>query len=90
VTGRPDPEAPRVFDAVMHRELASGEFKRQQSHFREWVGVDPRTGGDTPFAVEAGRYHLYVALACPWSHRAVILRELAGLQEAIPVSYAVS
>jgi putative glutathione S-transferase len=87
VTGRPDPEAPRVFDAVMHRELASGEFKRQQSRFREWVGVDPRTGQETPFAVEAGRYHLYVALACPWSHRAVILREMAGLQEAIPVSY---
>ena len=77
-----------IADRVLHRELASGEFKRQQSHFREWVGVDPRTGEDSPFAVEPGRYHLYVALACPWSHRAVILRELAALQEAIPISYA--
>lgn len=72
----------------MHRELADGEFKRQQSHFRDWVGVDPNSGEPTAFGVEAGRYHLYVALACPWSHRAVILRELVGLQEAIPISYA--
>ncbi len=78
----------RVADRVMGRELSSGEFKRQQSYFRDWVGVDPRTGRQTALAVEAGRYHLYVALACPWSHRTVILRELAGLREAIPISYA--
>ena len=28
----------------------------------------------------AGRYHLYVSLACPWSHRAVLLRKLRGLE----------
>ena len=38
-------------------------------------------------AVEPGRYHLYVSLACPWCHRTAILRELAGLQEAVPISY---
>ena len=37
--------------------------------------------------VEAGRYHLYLALACPWCHRTAIVRELAGLTAAIPVSY---
>lgn len=84
----PESKAPHLFDAVMHRELADGEFKRQQSHFRDWVGVDPNSGEATSFGVEAGRYHLYVALACPWSHRAVILRELVGLREAIPISYA--
>jgi putative glutathione S-transferase len=74
-------------DIVMDRELASGEFKRQQSHFRDWIGVDPHTGESTAFAVEAGRYHLYVSLACPWSHRTVIVHELSGLGESIPISY---
>ncbi len=38
--------------------------------------------------LEPGRYHLYVALACPWSHRAVIVRRLKGLEDAIGISYA--
>jgi glutathionyl-hydroquinone reductase len=72
----------------MARELAGGEFKRQSSYFREWVGRDPSTGKAGAYPVSAGRYHLYVALACPWSHRTVIVRELAGLGEVVPVSYA--
>lgn len=74
-------------DPLLDRELSEGDFKRQDSHFRDWIGVDPRSGSDTAFAVEAGRYHLYVALACPWCHRTAIVRELAGLGEALPVSY---
>jgi len=66
---------------LLDGELVKGEFKRQQSRFREWVG------SGSGFAVEAGRYHLYVSLACPWCHRSVILRELAGIQQAVPVSY---
>ena len=78
---------------TMDRELASGAFERQQSRFRGWVGSDPRGIAGAPdaagaeFAVQAGRYHLYVALACPWSHRAVIVRELAGLGDAVGISY---
>lgn len=76
-----------VADRVMGRELASGEFRRQQSRFRDWVGVDPASGHEGAFPVQAGRYRLYVALACPWSHRAAIVRELAGLQDAVGISY---
>jgi glutathionyl-hydroquinone reductase len=75
-------------DAVLARELSGGEFKRQQSYFRKWVGRDPRSGEPSEFALEPGRYHLYVSLACPWSHRTVIVRGLAGLVEAIGISYA--
>jgi glutathionyl-hydroquinone reductase len=76
-----------MVDKVMDRELAKGEFERQESSFRDWVGVDPRTGAASAYPAQAGRYHLYVSLACPWCHRAAILRELAGLQDAVGVSY---
>ena len=63
-------------------ETKSGEFKRQEDAFREWVSND----GSTPYAAEAGRYHLYVSLACPWASRTVIFRKLKGLEEAIGVT----
>jgi len=59
-----------------------GRFARQTSSFRDWVTAD----GSSDHPAEAGRYHLYVSLACPWAHRAVILRELKGLQDAIGMS----
>jgi putative glutathione S-transferase len=74
-------------DALLSREMVGGEFARQASRFREWVGVDPRTGDDSAYPPEPGRYCLYASLACPWSHRTVILRELAGLQHAVPIAY---
>jgi glutathionyl-hydroquinone reductase len=76
-----------VGDRVMGRELASGAFERQESRFRDWVGVDPRSGSASAYPVAAGRYHLYVSLACPWCHRVAILRELAGLRDAVGISY---
>jgi putative glutathione S-transferase len=56
-----------------------GEFERQADAFRARVSAD----GSTPFPAEAGRYHLYVSLACPWAHRTVIARKLKGLQAAV-------
>jgi putative glutathione S-transferase len=61
-----------------------GSFRRQTSRFRQWVTAD----GSTGFAPEAGRYHLYVARACPWAHRTIIGRMLMGLQDAISISFA--
>ncbi len=75
-------------EIILAREIAGGEFRRQQSAFRDWVGVDPITGEPTEYPAEADRYHLYVSLACPWCHRTAILRELAGLDQAVPISYA--
>ena len=63
---------------------ADGRFVRQDSVFRRWVTAD----GSSEFPAEAGRYHLYVSLACPWSHRAVIVRAVKGLDEAVGISYA--
>ena len=57
----------------------TGEFKRQEDAFRDWVKRD----GCTPYKPARDRYHLYVSLACPWAHRTIILRKLKGLENAI-------
>lgn len=67
-------EFPREVDA-------RGAFVRQRSVFREWVRRD---GGR--YRPEAGRYHLYVSLACPWAHRAIIVRKLKRLEEVVSLS----
>jgi len=63
-------------------ESSGGRFVRKESSFRDWVRAD----GSTRFAPEAGRYHLYVSLACPWAHRTLIFRKLKGLEDAISLS----
>src|ERR1700758_3825858 len=60
-------------------QTKSGEFPRQEDAFREWISND----GSTAYPAAAGRYHLYVSLACPWASRTVIFRKLKGLEEAI-------
>ncbi|WP_322743687.1 glutathione S-transferase family protein [Vasconcelosia minhoensis] len=63
------------------QEDGEGKFVRPSTTFRDWVTAE---GGRFP--AEAGRYHLYVSLACPWAHRTLIMRQLKGLAEAIGVS----
>ena len=63
-------------------QSAAGEFKRQEDAFRDWVSAD----GSAPYPAIAGRYHLYVSLACPWASRTVIVRQLQGLEEVIGVT----
>lgn len=62
----------------------SGKFNPIPTKFRDRVTAD----GSSGFKAEAGRYHLYVSLACPWAHRTLIMRELKGLNNAISVSIA--
>jgi len=63
-------------------QSVDGAFERQEDAFRDWVSTD----GSTPYAVEPGRYHLYVCLACPWASRTLIVRNLKGLEQAIGVT----
>lgn len=60
-------------------ESNDGEFKRESATFRQRLG-------SSDFPAEAGRYHLYVSLACPWAHRCLILRSLKQLSSAVSVS----
>jgi Predicted glutathione S-transferase len=59
-----------------------GAFVRQAYTIRGRFSAD----GSTGFPAEAGRYHLYVCYACPWAHRAIIVRSLLGLEDVISMS----
>ncbi|MBD1846249.1 glutathione S-transferase family protein [Cyanobacteria bacterium FACHB-63] len=60
----------------------NGQYNPKPTTFRSRVTMDGASG----FKAETGRYHLYVALGCPWAHRTLIMRELKGLQQVISVS----
>lgn len=68
--------------------IYQGEYQRKDSQFRHWVTPDGRAGpsGDSGFKAEAGRYHLYISLACPWAHRTQIFRQLKQLDSVISMS----
>src|SRR4051812_10362652 len=63
-------------------QSVEGEFERQEDAFRDFV----TSHGSSPYPVAAGRYHLYISLACPWASRTLIIRNLKGLQNAVGVS----
>lgn len=65
-----------------------GRFVRSDAQFRNWITPDGSAGpsGIGGFRAEAGRYHLYVSLACPWANRVLILRALKGLEQMISLS----
>jgi|SRR4051794_3779147 glutathionyl-hydroquinone reductase len=60
---------------------SKGGFVRQASSFRNWVTPDGSPGptGEGGFRAERDRYHLFVALICPWASRTLIARALKRL-----------
>jgi glutathionyl-hydroquinone reductase len=65
----------------------NGHFVRPVTRYRNWISPDGKAAtGDGGFAAARGRYHLYVALACPWAHRTVIMRMLKGLEDVVSMS----
>ncbi|WP_373413750.1 glutathione S-transferase family protein [Ensifer aridi] len=75
-------------DVWYDTRATNGHFKRSESQFRNWVTADgsPGPSGKGGFKAEAGRYHLYVSLACPWAHRTLIFRKLKKLEDIISLS----
>ena len=83
-----------LIDGVWHDQWydtgkSGGRFERSAAQFRNWVTADGRPGptGEGGFRAEPGRYHLYVAYACPWAHRTLIFRALKGLDSLIGLSF---
>lgn len=70
------------------RTAKDGKFERPATRYRNWVTPDggPGPSGSGGFAAEPGRYHLYVAYACPWAHRTIIMRKLKGLESVVTLS----
>lgn len=64
---------------VVNPKTADDHFERKPSTFRNWIT------SDGPFTPESNRYVLYVSLACPWAHRAIIYRAIKELEDHIPM-----
>lgn len=60
-----------------------GSFKRQTNRF-----TTPFGGNHDDLPVEKGRYRLLWSPACPWAHRAVIVRRVLGLEDTISLGTA--
>jgi glutathionyl-hydroquinone reductase len=61
-----------------------GSFERDASYLGDRITRDGREG----WPVEAGRYRLVVSRACPWANRAIIVRRLLGLEDALSMGVA--
>lgn len=64
--------------------ITEGEYVRSPNRFTDRITAD----GSSPWPVEPGRYRLVVSRACPWAHRALIVRRLLGLEPVISVAVA--
>jgi len=63
--------------------MSGGEEIHKAGTDDGWHGVI-KEGGQFP--PEAGRYHLYIGLFCPFAHRANLVRHLKGLADIIDIS----
>ncbi|MFJ8159540.1 glutathione S-transferase family protein [Streptomyces sp. NPDC096136] len=63
---------------------AGKEYSRDSRYLTTRITADGRDG----YRVEPGRYRLVVSRACPWANRAIIVRRLLGLEEALPMAVA--
>src|SRR5580700_8372884 len=82
-----------LVDGVWQEDVSrttNGRFVRPNTAYHNYVTADGSAGpsGKGGFPAEAGRYHLYISLACPWAHRTLIFRKLKKLDDVISISLA--
>jgi len=63
---------------------SSGSYERDTKYIGTRITADGRDG----YPVEAGRYRLIAARACPWANRAIIVRRLLGLEDVLSMGLA--
>jgi glutathionyl-hydroquinone reductase len=59
-----------------------GLYFKRDSVFRQRVSNE----AGAAFPAEPGRYHLYCAVACPWAHRATLMRTLKKLEPFVTLT----
>src|ERR1044071_4324479 len=67
---------------VLRQHDAKGLYFKRDSVFRHRITNEP----GTEFPAEPGRYHLYCAVACPWAHRATLMRTLKKLEPFVTLT----
>lgn len=81
-----------MVEGVWHRDdpppSRDGRYHRAVSPLRSWVTADGSAGpsGEAGYRAEPGRYHLVIAEACPWAHRAWIVRQQKDLEDLVSLS----
>lgn len=82
-------------EAPARNASSEGAFERDTRYITDRITADaPAPGptgekvGEMTWPVEAGRYRLVAARACPWAHRTVIVRRLLGLEDALSMAIA--
>ena len=74
----------QVAGGTVDRVGDDGAYVRDTRYLNARITADGRDG----WPVEPGRYRLAVARACPWANRAIIVRRLLGLENAISIAMA--
>ncbi len=59
-------------------------FERDTRYLTDRITAD----GSSGWPVEPGRYRLIVSRACPWANRAIIVRQLLGLEDVLSMGVA--
>lgn len=69
-------------------QASGGKFERGTAGFRNWITADGSAGpsGREGFKAQAGRYHLFAALNCPWAHRTLLYRQVKKLEPIVSLS----
>ena len=80
----PEPTA----DLATEENQADAADRRAQEEFVRGVSGFRSAIGDADFPAEPGRYHLFVALNCPWCHRVTLTRNVLGLQSGVSMDVA--
>lgn len=79
-----DPEG----DASVQEDQTDASRRRARGEFVRGISGHRHAIGDPDFQAEPGRYHLFVALNCPWCHRATLARSVLGLRDTITLDVA--
>lgn len=79
---------PRTPDTSVQEDQTDAAARRKRGEFVRGISGFRHAIGDADFPPEPGRYHLFVALNCPWCHRVTLARGVLGLTGTVSMDIA--